>query len=145
MFDILELNKKLLPELREIAKELQIKRVESLKKQDLIYKILDQQAISIVPTPLKKVEPKKVLIASSSPAEVSSTEEVNDKPRLRERIKIKEQGSGKEPEKTKEPEGKQANQEERKRVFPRIKFLEKKSFVKNDLLDTEALNVDTND
>ena len=42
MFDILELNKKLLPELREIAKELQIKRVESLKKQDLIYRILDQ-------------------------------------------------------------------------------------------------------
>ncbi len=46
MYDILELNKKLVPELREIAKELKIKRVESLKKQDLIYKILDQQAIN---------------------------------------------------------------------------------------------------
>ena len=45
MYDILELSKKLLPELREIAKELKIKRTESLKKQDLIYKILDQQAI----------------------------------------------------------------------------------------------------
>lgn len=45
MYDILELNKKLLQELREIAKELDIKRVESLKKQDLVYKILDQQAI----------------------------------------------------------------------------------------------------
>jgi transcription termination factor Rho len=45
MYDILELNKKLLPELREIAKGLNIKRVESLKKQDLVYKILDQQAI----------------------------------------------------------------------------------------------------
>ena len=45
MYDILELNKKLLPELREIAKELNIKRVEALKKQDLVYKILDQQAI----------------------------------------------------------------------------------------------------
>ena len=45
MYDILELSKKLLPELREIAKKLNIKRVESLKKQDLIYKILDQQAI----------------------------------------------------------------------------------------------------
>ena len=45
MFDILELSKKLLPELREIAKELNIKRAESLKKQDLVYKILDQQAI----------------------------------------------------------------------------------------------------
>jgi len=45
MYDILELSKKLLPELREIAKDLKIKRVESLKKQDLVYKILDQQAI----------------------------------------------------------------------------------------------------
>ncbi len=45
MYDILELNKKLLAELRQIAKDLKIKRVESYKKQDLIYKILDQQAI----------------------------------------------------------------------------------------------------
>jgi len=45
MYDILELSKKLLPELRDIAKNLKIKRTESLKKQDLIYKILDQQAI----------------------------------------------------------------------------------------------------
>ena len=45
MYDILELSKKLLPELKEIAKELKIKKAESLKKQDLIYKILDQQAL----------------------------------------------------------------------------------------------------
>lgn len=46
MYDILELNKKLASELREIAKQLQIKRVDSLKKEDLVYKILDQQAIT---------------------------------------------------------------------------------------------------
>ncbi len=46
MYDILELNKKLVSDLRDLAKELNIKRVESLKKQDLIYKILDQQAIN---------------------------------------------------------------------------------------------------
>jgi len=46
MYDILELNKMLLPELREIAKSMNIKKVESLKKQELIYKILDQQAIN---------------------------------------------------------------------------------------------------
>jgi transcription termination factor Rho len=45
MYDILELSKKLLPELKDIAKELKIKKTETLKKQDLIYKILDQQAI----------------------------------------------------------------------------------------------------
>ncbi len=35
----------LVPDLREIAKGLKIKRVESYKKQELIYKILDTQAI----------------------------------------------------------------------------------------------------
>lgn len=46
MYDILELNKKLLSELKDIAKELKIKRADSLRKQDLVYKILDQQAIA---------------------------------------------------------------------------------------------------
>lgn len=45
MYDILELNKKLVTELRDIAKDLDIKKFEALKKQDLIYKILDTQAI----------------------------------------------------------------------------------------------------
>jgi transcription termination factor Rho len=48
MYDILELSKKLLPELKEIAKDLKILKAESLKKQDLIYKILDQQAIEAI-------------------------------------------------------------------------------------------------
>ena len=42
MYDILQLNDKLLADLRVIAKTLNIKRVESYKKQELIYKILDQ-------------------------------------------------------------------------------------------------------
>ncbi|MDP2887450.1 MAG: Rho termination factor N-terminal domain-containing protein, partial [Bacteroidota bacterium] len=45
MYDIIELSRKLLPDLKDIAKELDIKKVESYKKQDLIYKILDIQAI----------------------------------------------------------------------------------------------------
>ena len=57
MYDILELNKKLVPELKEIAKELDIKRIELLKKQDLVYKILDTQAIR----ESEKTEPKTVV------------------------------------------------------------------------------------
>jgi len=62
MYDILELSKKLLPELREIGKELNIKRVESFKKQDLIYKILDNQAImaSGIKKPEVKVVPRLI-------------------------------------------------------------------------------------
>ena len=64
MYDILELSKKLLPELRDIARELKIKRTESLKKQDLIYKILDQQAIEATETRLAgKIENNKVRLS----------------------------------------------------------------------------------
>ena len=60
MYDILELNKKLLAELRDIAKDLKVKRVESYKKQDLIYKILDTQAIVVSESRAsKKEEPRK--------------------------------------------------------------------------------------
>ena len=45
MLDIIALNSKKLVELRQIAKDIGIRRVESYKKQDLIYKILDEQAI----------------------------------------------------------------------------------------------------
>ncbi|OYT13424.1 MAG: transcription termination factor Rho [Bacteroidetes bacterium 4572_114] len=46
MYDIIELNGKLLAELKEIAKKLNIKKTNNLKKQDLIYKILDYQALN---------------------------------------------------------------------------------------------------
>jgi transcription termination factor Rho len=45
MYDILQLNQKTVAELKEIAKELDIKKYQKLKKEDLIYTILDQQAI----------------------------------------------------------------------------------------------------
>jgi transcription termination factor Rho len=46
MYDILQLNDMLVPELREIAEKMNIDGFKKLSKQDLIYKILDQQAIS---------------------------------------------------------------------------------------------------
>ncbi|MCB0644531.1 MAG: Rho termination factor N-terminal domain-containing protein, partial [Phaeodactylibacter sp.] len=46
MLDILQLNDMLVPELREVAESLGIKGYKRLNKQDLIYKILDHQAIS---------------------------------------------------------------------------------------------------
>ena len=75
MYDILELSKKLLPELKDIAKDLQIKKAESLKKQDLIYKILDQQAIDATDN---KVQVKTETVETRSeeipsPNEISNT------------------------------------------------------------------------
>lgn len=45
MYDILQLNDMLLPELQDIAEELKIENFKKLGKQDLVYKILDKQAI----------------------------------------------------------------------------------------------------
>ena len=70
MYDIIELNKKLVGELREIADKLEIKKADKLKKEDLIYQILDQQAIN--PKAIVDVkkeanpQPKKPTPAASS-------------------------------------------------------------------------------
>lgn len=54
MFEITELKAKKLPELQEIAKELNIPKAKSLKKLDLVYQILDVQASN----PTAVAEPK---------------------------------------------------------------------------------------
>lgn len=46
MYDIIELNSKLVGELREIARQLNVPKYEALKKQELIYQILDLQAVA---------------------------------------------------------------------------------------------------
>ena len=60
MYDILELKGKLLPELQDIAKGLSVPKFRSLKKMDLIYQILDVQAINPKATtkPKDTVKPK---------------------------------------------------------------------------------------
>ena len=46
MYNIIQLNDKNLSELQSIAQELGIKKPESFKKEELVYKILDEQAIA---------------------------------------------------------------------------------------------------
>ncbi|MBQ4162574.1 MAG: transcription termination factor Rho [Parabacteroides sp.] len=58
-YNILELNEKLLPELQSIAEELGIKKVSSLKKDDLIYRILDEQAISFAEIQVEKAAARR--------------------------------------------------------------------------------------
>jgi transcription termination factor Rho len=45
MYDILQLNDMLVPELLDIAEDLKIENAKKLDKQELIYKILDKQAV----------------------------------------------------------------------------------------------------
>lgn len=57
MYDILQLNDMLLPELLDIAEQLNISGVKKLDKQQLIYRILDSQAIKA--SEVKEEAPKK--------------------------------------------------------------------------------------
>ncbi|GGG19353.1 transcription termination factor Rho [Pontibacter amylolyticus] len=86
MYKIEELKDRLLSELKEIAEDLGVKNFKKLSKQDLVYKILDQQAI----TPPDKL-PKKVksssgtAVASETAATentitISEEQEVNEEP-----------------------------------------------------------------
>lgn len=152
MYDILELNKKLLPELRDIAKGLQIKRVESMKKQDLIYKILDQQAIEdALPRKTESKDQKRVSAASSAPSPptqspASTPEDQKDRPRIRERIKFKDSNDQPKENTLFNQDQERQQSDERKRIFPRIKFLDKKpNYKKEGMVDTDALNIDTDD
>ena len=57
MYNIIQLNDKNLSELQTIAQELGIKKTDSLKKEELVYKILDEQAIAGA---TKKVAAEKI-------------------------------------------------------------------------------------
>ncbi|NEM98166.1 transcription termination factor Rho [Pontibacter burrus] len=71
MYNIEELKDRLLSELKEIAEDLGVKNFKKLSKQDLIYKILDQQAI----TPPEKLPKKyKTPVGAATPAPESSSE-----------------------------------------------------------------------
>jgi transcription termination factor Rho len=86
MYDILQLNDMLVPELLDIADQLKIPNAKKLDKQDLVYKILDKQAVlaSAVKTNPNDDKGKRKRIVKTSTA--NSTEEADvvsgdDKPR----------------------------------------------------------------
>jgi transcription termination factor Rho len=68
-YNILELNEKLLPELQKIGGELGIKKVSSLKKEELVYRILDEQAISIAGIQVEKAKEKEAQKAKKKEAQ----------------------------------------------------------------------------
>ncbi len=60
MYDIISLDSKELSEIRVIAKQFNIPKVDKLEKQDLIYKILDYQALNPTPEILDKEKQDQV-------------------------------------------------------------------------------------
>ena len=81
MYDILELSAKSQEDLYAIAKELNIKKPENIKKEDLIYVILDEQAIQSNESPKPRkarpriAKPAVQKVAASAPAEPAVKEQ----------------------------------------------------------------------
>lgn len=75
MYDITALNEKLVNELKEIARLMKIPNYEDLRKQDLIYKILDQQAANPAISPaIKEKMPAKSAKPAKEPKESKKPE-----------------------------------------------------------------------
>lgn len=69
MYDIIELSSKSQEDLIAIAKELKIKKPESIKAEELIYVILDEQAVQTNERPARKPKTKKKVVKSSAESE----------------------------------------------------------------------------
>ena len=72
MYDIMQLSSKSLEELFVIAENLNIKRVKSYTKDELVYKILDEQAIQGVNKPIQKKKRDRIVNPKLAKVEVSS-------------------------------------------------------------------------
>jgi len=59
MYDILQLNDMLVPELHDIAEQLAIPNFKKLEKQDLVNKIIEKQSVSTTETPAAGEKPKR--------------------------------------------------------------------------------------
>jgi len=80
MYDILQLNDMLLPELLDVAEQLNIAGAKKLDKQGLIYKILDSQALQASETKdkegAKKARTRKPVTVKASTANITEEAEV---------------------------------------------------------------------
>ena len=75
MYDILQLNDMLVPELLDIAEKLDVPNAKKLSKQDLIYKILDKQAVMASESNPANGEEKKTRKRKSAKEEAAAIAE----------------------------------------------------------------------
>ncbi|HOA37431.1 MAG TPA: transcription termination factor Rho [Flavihumibacter sp.] len=91
MYDILQLNDMLVPELLDIAEQLKISQAKKMDKQALIYKILDAQAISaseVKGTDADKGKRKRIVKATTANSTEEAIVESEEKPVRNESRKV---------------------------------------------------------
>src|SRR4051812_2778586 len=105
MYDILQLNDMLVPELHDVAEQLKIPNSKKLDKQDLIYKILDRQAVVASEKPAtgeadEKPRRKRIVKTSTSNSTEEATVESGDTPAPPKRQEPKKESKKKEDKST---------------------------------------------
>ena len=91
MYDIMELSNKSLEELYVIAENLNVKKVKSYSKDELVYKILDEQAIQGVNKPIQKKQRNRIV---SPKAAVKVDQPAKFEQQEKETVKVKEAVKG---------------------------------------------------
>ena len=102
MYDILQLNDMIVPELLDIAEQLKIPNAKKMDKQELVYKILDNQAIAGAKTSgdAKTRQRKRIVKATTGNTTEEAIVESNDKkPVKKTHIKKEEKPGLKKPRK----------------------------------------------
>src|SRR5216117_435891 len=81
MYDILQLNDMIVPELLDIAEQLKIPNAKKMDKQELVYKILDNQAIAGAKTSNdgKSKQRKRIIKTTTGNSTEEAIVESNDK------------------------------------------------------------------
>jgi len=86
MYDILQLNDMLVPELRELAEQLELKSYKRLNKQELIFKIIDAQALNASSSKETSVPKAKKVIRKNAKETADTSDDV-----VEEEVAVKEE------------------------------------------------------
>ena len=96
MYDILQLNDMIVPELLDIAEQLKIPNAKKMDKQELVYKILDNQAIAGAKTgaaggDAKNRQRKRIVKATTGNTTEEAIVESNDKKPAPKKLHVKKE------------------------------------------------------
>ena len=118
MYDIMELSNKSLEELYVIAENLNVKRVKSYSKDELVYKILDEQAIQGVNKPIQKKQRNRIVSpkAANRVDQPVKFEQEKETVKVKEIAEVKEAAASDETKEVKVEKGEDKHKRQRQRI-----------------------------
>jgi transcription termination factor Rho len=136
MYNIEELNLRLLADLKEIAKLLKVNNYDQLPKEELIYKILDQQAV----TPQASLPEKKLELPKETSRQGHAPIPTNNPPRAKLETAVPGNAPSTGPAKAAMPEGtSNGKQKEQRKEAPLPRKGSTREVSLNSIIDSEGV------